>query len=65
MLEHGFPTLGTVEASVDQNLQQSITGSRTDGSSNNGQTLVLLLSKEGPYLIVRKWIQPVSNANSI
>ena len=42
----GFPTLGTVEASVDQNLQQSITGSRTDGSSNNGQTLVLLLSKE-------------------
>jgi hypothetical protein len=44
----GFPTLGTVEASVDQNLQQSITGSRTDGSSNNGQTLVLLLSKEGP-----------------
>ena len=44
----GFPTLGTVEASVDQNLQQSITGSRTDGSSNNGETLVLLLSKEGP-----------------
>jgi hypothetical protein len=45
---NGISVLGTVEASVDQNLQQSITGSRTDGSSNNGQTLVTLLSKEGP-----------------
>jgi hypothetical protein len=44
----GISVLGTVEASVDQSLQQSITGSRTDGSSNNGQTLVTLLSKEGP-----------------
>lgn len=44
----GVPVLGTVVASVDQTITQSIIGSRTDGSSNNGQTLVTLLSKEGP-----------------
>ena len=44
----GLPTLGETKASIDQTLDQTITGLRADGSGNTGQTLITVLAKDGP-----------------